>query len=593
MIIPLAHWFSSVPLHKMSFGGVLNPDTVTGGLAWLALAVVVGIALGNVRIAGVKLGVAAVLFSALAFGQLGLSIDHGVLEYFSSFALVLFVYALGLQLGPGFVASLRSDGLRLNGLAMAVVVIGALLTVGVVKVGHLNPATAAGLYSGAFDTTPALAAGQEAIRNTMAPPPAVGGTPNTAAAERAAQAKAAVAQTNLAYSASAPFGLIAPILTIMIFKLLFRANPGHELQHLRERERHRRPPRTVVDVEVLNEALVGVTLRDQRFFQREGVRLARRLRGSEQIVPTAATDVAVGDIFRAVGPAAAVDRLVALLGRVSAINLADLGTPEAGSVHRRELVVTHPGAMGRSLRDLDLLNKFGVGLTQVRRAGVELPVNGATTLHFGDDVLAIGPDAGLKAVEAALGNSPDALNQTQLIPIFLGIALGVIAGSIPIAVPGMHTSVRIGLAGGPMLVAILLSRLGNIGSVVWYMPTAANQILRDFGIAVFLACVGFQTGDHFLQNLIHGGGLPLVGWGIVVSLVPMLVVGTFARLALKMDFVTLSGLTAGAMTNSPTLLFANELTGSNAPAVAYAAVYPLAMLIPVFGAQLLVTMLLH
>jgi putative transport protein len=200
---------------------------------------------------------------------------------------------------------------------------------------------------------------------------------------------------------------------------------------------------------------------------------------------------------------------------------------------------------------------------------------------------------GRAKVEAELGNSPDALNQTQLIPIFLGICLGVVAGSIPIAVPGLHTSVKIGLAGGPMLVAILLSRLGNLGSVVWYMPPAANQILRDFGIAVFLACVGFQSGDHFLQHMVHDGGLPLVGWGVVVSLVPMLLVGSFARLVLKMDFVTLSGLTAGAMTNSPTLLFANELTGSNAPAVAYAAVYPLAMLVPVFGAQVLVTVLLR
>ncbi len=561
---------------------MLRPDTVTGGLAWLALAVVFGIALGNVRIFGVKLGIAAVLFSSLVFGQLGLTIDKGVLDYFSSFALVLFVYALGLQLGPGFVASLRSDGLRLNGLAVVVVVLGSVMTAGVIRLGHLPAAAAAGLFSGAYDTTPALAAGQEAIRNA-------------AVAQHAAAADTAeaVAKTNLAYSAAAPFGLVAPILCIVIFRAVFRVNPGHELQHLRESERLRRPARAIVDVEVLNPAVAGLTLRDQRFYQREGVRLGRRLRGAEQVVPTAGTDVAVGDVFRAIGPPAAVDRLVALLGRVATINLADLGTPEAGSVHRRELVVTHKGVLGRTLRELDLLNKYGVGLTQVRRAGVDLPVGGGTALHFGDDVLAIGPDAGLAAVEGQLGNSPDALNQTQLIPIFLGICLGVIAGSLPIAVPGMHTSIKIGLAGGPMLVAILLSRLGNIGSVVWYMPAAANQILRDFGIAVFLACVGFQTGDHFLQHLLHDGGLPMVGWGVLVSLVPMLLVGAFARVVLKMDFVTLSGLTAGAMTNSPTLLFANELTGSAAPAVAYAAVYPLSMLLPVFASQLLVTTMLR
>ena len=574
--IPLGRLPSLVAARGLPLHDVLTPDSVTGGLAWLALAVVLGIALGNVRICGVKLGIAAVLFSALIFGQLGLTIDKGVLDYFSSFALVLFVYALGLQLGPGFVASLRSDGLRLNLLAVAVVVLGALMTAGLVRLHRLPPAAASGLYAGAFDTTPALAAGQEAIRNS---------TPVAGSA-------AALAKTNLAYSATAPFGLIAPILTIVLFRILFRVNPGHELQHLRESERQRRPPRAIVDVEVLNPAVAGLTLRDQRFYQRDGVRLGRRLRGAEQVVPTAGTDLAVGDVFRAIGPPAAVDRLVALLGRVATINLADLGTPEAGSVHRRELVVTHKAVLGRTLRELDLLNKYGVGLTQVRRAGVDLPVGGGTALHFGDNVIAIGPDAGLAKVEAALGNSPDALQQTQLIPIFLGICLGVIAGSLPIAIPGMHASIKIGLAGGPMLVAILLSRLGNIGSVVWYMPAAANQILRDFGIAVFLACVGFQSGDGFLQHLLHDGGLPMVGWGVLVSLVPMLLVGAFARLALRMDFVTLSGLTAGAMTNSPTLLFANEATGSNAPAVAYAAVYPLAMLLPVFGSQLLVTLLL-
>ena len=578
--IPLSHLSSWVPLQKLPFGEVLSPDTVTGGLAWLSLAVVLGIALGNVRVAGVKLGISAVLFAALAFGQLGLSIEPHVLQYFSSFALVLFVYALGLQLGPGFVASLRADGLRLNALALAVVVLGALLTAAIIRVAHLAPEKAAGLYSGAFSTTPALAAGQEALKGVAG----VHG-PDAAAV--------AVAKTDLAYSAAYPFGLIAPIITVVLFRFVFRINPGHELQNLRDVERHRRPPRAIVDVEVLNPAVAGLTLRDQRFYQRDGVRLGRRLRGTEQVVPTATTDVALGDVFRAVGPPAAVDRLVALLGRVSPLNLADLGTPEAGSVHRRELVVTHNTVLGKTLRELDLLNRFGVGLAQVRRAGVELPVRGATALHFGDDVIAIGPEAGLKCVEEALGNSPDALQQTQLIPIFLGICLGVIAGSIPIAVPGMHTSVRIGLAGGPMLVAILLSRLGNLGSVVWYMPAAANHILRDFGIAVFLACVGFQSGDHFLQNLVHGGGLPLVGWGVVISLVPMLLVGSFARLVLKMDYVTLSGLTAGAMTNSPTLLFANEATGSNAPAVAYAAVYPLSMLVPVFCSQLLVTMLVR
>ena len=304
--------------------------------------------------------------------------------------------------------------------------------------------------------------------------------------------------------------------------------------------------------------------------------------------------MAVGDVFRAVGPPAAVDRLVALLGPRRHDQPGRPGArPRPG---QRPSPRAGRDAQGRArpvAPRAGPAQQHGVGLTQVRRAGVDLPVGGGTTLHFGDNVVAIGPDAGLAAVEAKLGNSPDALQQTQLIPIFLGICLGVIAGSLPIAIPGMHTSLRIGLAGGPMLVAILLKPPGQHRQCRLVHAGGGQPDPPRLRIAVFLACVGFQSGDHFLQHLLHDGGLPLVGWGVLVSLVPMLLVGAFARLVLRMDFVTLSGLTAGAMTNSPTLLFANEATGSNAPAVAYAAVYPLAMLLPVFGSQLLVTLLMR
>jgi putative transport protein len=264
-----------------------------------------------------------------------------------------------------------------------------------------------------------------------------------------------------------------------------------------------------------------------------------------------------------------------------------------GAVHRMELVVTQGTILGKTLRELNLTNRYGVTVARVQRAGVDLPARASLSFHFGDTVIVVGPEQGIKAVEQELGNSNDALNHTQLIPIFLGIWLGVIVGSLPIAIPGMHSSLRIGLAGGPMLVAIALSRLGNIGSVVWYMPPAANQILRDFGMAVFLACVGFQSGDHFLEKLIYEHGIPLVAWGMVVTIVPMLLVGLFARIVMKLNFLTLSGLISGAMTSSPTLFFANEATGSQAPAVAYAAVYPLSMLVPVFCSQFLVGVMMR
>jgi putative transport protein len=555
---------------------IFPTGSVTGGLATLSLAVAIGIAFGNLRLKGVRLGVAAVLFSALLFAQFGLTIEGHVLEYFRDFGLVLFVYTLGLQMGPGFFSSLRAEGLQLNLLAILVIVLGAVMTGLIIHFAHLPHELCAGLFTGGFATTPALAAGEEAIKGILAP-------------KGTAVASAALSQTDLAYSVAYPFGLTGPILLVILFRILFRVKIADELKALAESEQVRRPSRAVVDVEVTNPAVAGRMLRDQCFLQSRGVLLARLLRDHVQSVPNANTTIAVGDIYRAVGPQPALDELVKLMGQVSHVNLAE----QPGHVQRADVVVTHGSVLGKSMRELDLINRFGVTVARVQRAGVDLAPRASLAFHFGDTLIVVGPEEGIKAVEAELGNSSDALNHTQLIPIFLGIWLGVIVGSVPLFIPGMNTSVRIGLAGGPMLVAIALSRLGNIGSVVWYMPPAANQILRDFGMAVFLACVGFQSGDHFFQKLWYGGGLPLVGWGALVTIVPMLLVGLFARVVLRMNYVTLSGLISGAMTSSPTLLFANEAAGSSAPAVAYAAVYPLSMLVPVFCSQILVTIMMH
>ncbi len=548
-----------------------DPASVPGGLATLSIAVAVGIALGNLRFKGARLGTAAVLFSALLFGQLGWTIEPTVLEYFRDFGLVLFVYSLGLQMGPGFFSSLRAEGLKLNLLAVSVVILGAITTVVIIHFSGLPREQAAGLFTGGFATTPALAAGEESLKAMMssAGPDAV---------------NAAIKQNDLAYSVAYPFGLTGPILLVVLFRWLFGVKMENERSELSARELERRPQAAYVDIEITNPHVVGLPLRDNRILHAHGVLLARMLRNNVQSVPNAGTVFQVGDIVRAVGSKAALDELVPMIGKLSTVTFSDA----TGQVRRMELVVTQAPKLRKTLRELDLTNRYGVTVARVQRAGVDLPARASLSFHFGDTVMVIGPEPGIKAVEKELGNCNEALNQTQLIPIFLGIWLGVIAGSIPIVIPGMHSSLRIGLAGGPMLVAIALSRLGNIGSVVWYMPPAANQILRDFGMAVFLACVGFQSGDHFLQNLIYKHGIPLVAWGMVVTIVPMLLVGLFARIVMRLNFLTLSGLVSGAMTSSPTLFFANEATGSQAPAVAYAAVYPLSMLVPVFCSQLLV-----
>ena len=555
------------------FSEVIPSGSAASGLAVLSLAVVLGLGLGAIRVRGIRLGVAGVLFAALLFGQLGFTVDAKVLEFLRDFALIIFVYAVGLQVGPGFLDSLRREGLRLNLLSLAVIALGALLTIVVVRVARIPHMAASGLYAGAFTTTPGLAAGQEALRNSLAP--------------SSDQINAAMDMTSLAYTVAYPFGILGPMMVIALLRRIFGVKMEEERAALVAAEQSERPPIEFLDVEVTRETHAGMRLKDHPLLRSLGINFSRLLRGNTVMVPTGDTAIQLGDIYRAVGSRDGLAELVAAMGRLSDSNIGE----SAGDVQRMEFIVTRHQVLRRPLRELDLIRRNGVTLVRVNRSGIELAPTASHRLHFGDHVTAVGPAAGLKKLETELGNSPDTLNRPQLIPIFLGIVLGVLIGSIPLAVPGLSLKLRIGMAGGPMLAAILLSQLGNVGSVVWYMPAAANQLFRDFGLAVFLACVGLQSGNHFLQRVSHSGGIGFIFWGAVIAVLPALVVGILARHFLRINFVTLSGWIAGAMTSSPALMFANDLAGSDAPAVAYAAVAPLGMLAPIICAQLMVVAL--
>ncbi len=542
-------------------------------MAILALAVALGLALGNVRVLGIRLGISGVLFSSLLFGQIGWTVNETVLSFLRDFGLVIFAYAIGLQMGPGFASSFKSEGLRLNLLSVWAVGLGAAMTLAVVLIFHLPRASAPGLYSGAFTTTPGLAAGQDAIRNALANDPL-----------RERTATHAMDQAGRAYAVTYPFGIVGPIFAIVLLRWIFRIHVPDELAQLTAEEAAQRPPVATVDFEITRAVHVGIPLSEHPLLQFGNVIFSRLLRDRVVSVPNGDTKIHVGDVFRAVGPKPVLDELVAQMGRTGSF---DLGSA-TGDVKREELVVTRTHVLRRPLRELEFRRRTGVTIASVNRSGVELTPTASFKLQFGDHVTAIGPEEGLKMIEAELGNSEERLNHSQLIPIFLGIVIGVMVGSIPLKVPGLSTAMRVGLAGGPMIAAIVLSQLGNIGSVVWYMPAAANQLFRDFGLAVFLACVGLSSGDHFIQNVASGGGLALVCWGAAISMIPILVVGWWARVHYKMNFVTLSGWVAGAMTSSPALVFANDMARSEAPSVAYAAVAPLAMLTPVICSQLLV-----
>ena len=535
----------------------------------LSVTITLGLFLGSIRIFGVRLGVSAVLFSAIVFGQLGFQMSPEALSFLRDFSLVIFVYAIGLQLGPGFVASLRASGVKLNVLAVAVVSAGAVFSAAIVHFFPLPAHTAVGIYTGGFTSTTGLAAGQEALLILFG---------HTAAGQAASDEAA------LAYTVTYPFGLIGPILIIVALKMMFGVRMQEEREALAREEATYRPPIETLDIKIAKPDLTGQALKDLQVLREHSITLARLLRDGKVVVPGGQTELQLGDVVRAVGPAPALEEMVKRLGETAVV---DFGGA-TGDVNRIELVVTRVQVVGKSLRQLNLSRRLGVTVVRIFRGSVELPASGNLTLHFGDDIIAVGPAAGLKSLEAEMGNSAEALNRPQLIPLFVGIALGVMVGSIPFRVPGLKTTLSIGLAAGPMIVALILARLGNIGRIIWYMPAAASQLLRDFGMAVFLACIGVQAGDHFLQKL-ASGGVPLVLWGAVVTIVPMMLVAVIARVAFKMNFVMLAGLVSGAMTNSTTLVFANEFTQSEAPSLGYAAVYPLAMIVPIVSAQILAT----
>jgi putative transport protein len=549
--------------------GVIGASgSVAQDLAILSLAVTVGLAVGAIPVRGLKLGIPGVLFSSLVFRQLGLAIDPRVLDFLRDFGLIVFMYAIGLQVGPGFGASLRSQGLRLNMLSLVVLLLGGVMTAALAPL--MPRGTAPGLYCGAFTTTPGLAAVQE----TLAAPSAKAGEQGLAA------------RAELAYSITYPFGIVGPMLVVAALRSMMRVKMEQERTELEKADVEHRTPLEIADIEVTTERCAQRLLLEEPMARAHEVVFTRLLRGGVVSVPTAQTQILAGDFLRAVGPKGQLAELVKELGRPSAIDL----SAAPGDIARKEFVVTKRHALHRSLRELDFRRRTGVTIGVVHRAGVDLLATGSLRLAFADRVTAVGPKAGLDAVEVQLGNSVDALNHAQLAPIFLGIVVGVMLGSVPLTLPNLHGALHIGLAGGSLFAAIALSRLRSFGSIVWYMPAAANQLFRDFGLAIFLACVGFQAGDQFIQRAAHNSGLVLIGLGAAVTLLPVFVVACYARLAMRMNFITLSGWIAGVMASSTTLQFAAEMTESSTPEVVYAAVVPLAELMPIICAQILAMM---
>jgi putative transport protein len=501
-------------------------------------------------------------------------IDERTLEFAREFGLILFVYSIGLQVGPGFLASLRRHGLRLNLLAAAVVLLGVVTAVGLYAFGGVDAAAAVGVLSGATTNTPSLAAAQQALKQVVTDP---------AAREPLARLP------GVGYAVAYPFGVLGIILVMVGLRVVFR------ISLTREREDHdrslaaevRRPARA--NLEVANPNLVGLPLERVPLLAQSGIVVSRIHHEGTLQVPRPDTILALGDVLLAVGTREELDALRVVVGKESDLDLRSL--PSA--ITSRRLILTRTAASGKTIAELDFVRRLGVQITRVSRAEVELPASPGFELQYGDTVLAVGEAADIARAAAELGDSPKSLNYPHLVPIFVGIALGILLGSWAFSLPGVPEPVRLGLAGGPLLVAIFLSRVGRIGPLVWYMPLSANLMLREIGIVLFLSAVGLRAGDVFVDTLLRGPGLYWMAGGALVTLVPLVVVGAFGRVVLGLNFLTLSGLLAGSMTDPPALAFANAVSGSEGPSTAYATVYPATMILRVLAAQLFVLYLVR
>lgn len=562
-------------------------DSVPHTVLLLGLVAAGGLAIGSIRIRGINLGIAGVLFSGLIaghlygqFGMVGQDIEGGlnahVLNFAMEFGLILFVYTIGVQVGPGFLASLRKQGLPLNLMAAAIVLLGTLITVGVHYIGKVDTPAAVGLFSGATTNTPSLGAAQQALNDKLAADPSI--TPE--------QVQAMSRQPGLGYAVAYPFGIVGIILAMLLIRRIFRIDPAAETEALAALDAARRTSLKAMNIEVANANLVGKTINQIPALPELGVVISRVLKDGESAIAHGETVLNLGDVLLAVGEEKRLQELRDVVGVESKVDVRSLPS----RITARRVVVTRSGVLGKTISELRLADRFGVMVTRLSRAEIEIPP-ARTRLQFGDTAVVVGEEQDIREAAGALGNEVKKLNHPQVIPIFLGIVLGVILGSWPISVPGMSVPVKLGMAGGPLVVAIVLSRLGHIGPLVWHMPVGANFALREIGIVLFLSCVGLRSGGRFLSTLLEGDGLYWMLMGALITFVPVMVVGLVGRWMYKLNYLTLCGLLSGSMTDPPALAFAGTVTGSDAPSVAYATVYPMTMLLRVLCAQVLVLLM--
>lgn len=536
----------------------------------LSLIAVLGLWIGNWRIYGVGLGIGGVLFGGLLVGHFThlyqLEMNQATLHFVQEFGLILFVYTIGIQVGPGFFASLRRSGLKLNGFAALIVLLGCGVAVTIHKLFDVPLPAILGVFSGAVTNTPSLGAGQQILGELGAPTGNMG----------------------LGYAVAYPFGICGILLTMWLTRLFFRIKVEEEAAAFEMQEGQTKESLQTLNVCLRNHNLVGLPLKEIPNLDDGAVICSRLKRGEALMVPRPETTLEDGDLLHLVGNKAALHKAMLVIGETVEISLSTRGT----DLRVMRVVVTNEQVLGKHLREFRLKERYDVVVSRLNRAGVELVPTERSTLQFGDILNLVGTSDAIEAVANLVGNAQHKLLQVQMLPVFIGIGLGVLLGSVPFYLPGFPAALKLGLAGGPLVVALILARIGSIGRLYWFMPPSANLALRELGIVLFLAVVGLKSGGNFLHTLTDGEGLHWMGYGVLITLIPLLGVALLARAVGKLNYLTLCGLLAGSMTDPPALAFANALhPTSDASALSYATVYPLVMFLRIITPQLMALLL--
>ena len=545
-----------------------DPSSVAHIVFLYAFVVAAGVYLGKIKIFGVSLGVTFVLFAGILMGHLGFTADTHILHFIREFGLILFVFCIGLQVGPSFFSSFKKGGMTLNLLAVGLVVLNIAVALGLYFLwnGRIELPMMVGILYGAVTNTPGLGAANEALNQLNYQGP----------------------QIALGYACAYPLGVVGIIGSIIAIRYIFRVNLNKEEENLQIQsgDSHHKPQ--LLSLEDRNESISGKTLMEIKDFLGRQFVCSRIRHEGHVSIPDRETEFHLGDQLFIVCSQEDAAAITVFIGKTADIDWEKQDLPMVS----RRILVTKPEINGKTLGSMHFRSMFGVNVTRVNRSGMDLFANPNLVLQVGDRVMVVGQQDAVDRVSGVLGNQLKRLDTPNIVTIFVGIFLGILLGSLPIAFPGMPTPLKLGLAGGPLVVAILIGRFGHKLHLVTYTTMSANLMLREIGIVLFLASVGIDAGANFVQTVVEGDGLLYVASGFLITVIPLLIIGAIARLYYKVNYFTLMGLIAGSNTDPPALAYSNQSTSTDAPAVGYSTVYPLSMFLRILTGQMILLMMM-